>query len=291
MAAAVGSEEQRARDIYALRRAGYAVIPDFLDAKTVARLRDDALAFQREVDQFRELGGDVAFQSGWPLRNVRALYAVSGAVQEVAMDERLLAYARGHLGEPKIQDCQLIVNMPDERNLARGADAAVNYHRDGKWPEGPVRPQYLHCFLLLTRMTKTNGGTIVVPGTHREREPGYYFKETDPGEFIESNFYPTYPRRYFPTSVQVEAEAGSVLLIDPFVIHAQGINVSDELRSVLNISYSSPEGAGMLDCRGLVERHGRVATSADCLEMLLSDPALPSEYGPLRTEPAVATPT
>src|SRR4051794_18576126 len=84
MSSAVDSEEQLGRDIYALRRAGYAVIPNFLSAETVARLRDDALAFQQEVDEYRELGGDVAFPSGWPLRNVRALYAVSSAVQEVA---------------------------------------------------------------------------------------------------------------------------------------------------------------------------------------------------------------
>jgi len=282
MASAECNEQQRARDLYALRGAGYAVIPDFLDGECVARLREDALAFQHEVDQYREEGGEVIFQSGWPLRNVRALYAVSGAVQSVAMDERLLAYARGYLDDPRIQDCQLIVNMPDERNVSRGAEAAVNYHRDGKWPDGPVRPTYLHCFLLLTRMTRNNGGTIVVPGTHRDREPGYYFKETDPGEFIESNFYPTYPRRYFPTSVQMEGEAGSLVLIDPMVIHAQGINVSDERRTVLNISYMASHGAGMLDCRGLVERHARVAPTPDCLEMLVSDPALPSEYGPLR---------
>jgi ectoine hydroxylase-related dioxygenase (phytanoyl-CoA dioxygenase family) len=273
--------------VYALQRAGYAIIPDFLDTETRTRLFEEALAFQQEVDEYRETGGDVIFQSGWPLRNVRALYAVSSAVQDIAMDERLLAYARGYLEAPRIQDCQLIVNMPDERNVARGADAAVNYHRDGKWPDGPVRPLYLHCFLLLTKMTRQNGGTIVVPGTQREREPGYYFKETDPGEFIDSNFYPTYPRRYFPTSVQVEAEAGSLLLIDPMVIHAQGINVSDERRTVLNISYVSPHGAGMFDCRGLAERHGRVALRDDCREMLLSDPALPNEYGPLRAPVAV----
>jgi hypothetical protein len=282
MAPTTDGHDQTRRDLYALQRAGFAVIPDFLEMCRVVAVLDEATSFQAEVDEFRHTGGEVPFQSGWPLRNVRALYAVSTAVQDVAMDDRILAYAQGYLGHARLQDCQLITNMPDERNAARGAGAAVNYHRDGTWPDGTIRPLYLHCFVLLTEMTKTNGGTIVVPGTHREREPGYYFKERDPGEFIDSNFYPIYPRRYFPSSIQVEAPAGSLLLIDPMVIHAQGINVSDDRRTVLNISFTADDGHGMLDCRGLAERHSRVALRPDLWDMLLADPELASEYGPLR---------
>jgi ectoine hydroxylase-related dioxygenase (phytanoyl-CoA dioxygenase family) len=274
---------QLERDLYVLRRAGYAIIPEFLDAEAIPALLEDACAFQDEVDQYRLSGGEVLFQSGWPLRNVRALYAVSTRLQDLAMDERLVAYARGYLNDPKLQDCQLLTNMPDERNVRRGAGAAVNFHRDAKWSDGPIRPLYMYCFVLLTEMTRANGGTIVVPGTHREREPEYYFKETDPGEFIESNFYPIYDRRYFPAIVTVEAPPGSLVLIDPMVIHAQGINVTSERRTVLNFHFMAGDTRGMLlDCRGLAERYGRVGLRADLLEMLVSDSQLPNEYGPLR---------
>ncbi len=281
MAASIEGPAQVQRDLYTVRRAGFAVVPGFVDDVQAEAILAEATRFRDEVDAYRAAGGDVQFLSGWPLHNVRALYAVSELAQDVVRDERLLAYARGYLGEARVQDCQLLTNMPDDRNISRGSDGSVNYHRDGKWPDGDIRPTYLHCFVLLTPMTKENGGTIVVPGTHREREPGYYFKETDPGEFVESNFYPTYPRRYFPGSVQVEAPRGSLVLIDPMGIHAQGINVSNELRTVLNVSFAVEGAAGMLDCRGLAEKHARIEVDADLLELLLADDRLPSEYGPL----------
>jgi hypothetical protein len=282
MVASIEGPAQVERDLYTVRSAGFAVIRDFIDGERAEAILDEASPFQEEVDAYRAGGGEVLFLSGWPLRNARALYAVSPLVQDLVMDPRLVEYARGYLGNAWVQDAQLLTNMPDERNVARGVDAAVNYHRDGKWPDGDVRPMYLHGFIMLTDMTCENGGTIVVPGTHREREPGYYFKETDPGEFIDSNFYPTYPRRYFPGSIQVEAPRGSLLLIDPMVIHAQGINVSTERRTVVNVSFSADGAAGFLDCRGLARKRARVDVRPDLLELLLTDSALPDEYGPLR---------
>jgi hypothetical protein len=51
---------------------------------------------------------------------------------------------------------------------------------------------------------------------------------------------------------------------------------------VLNIAFMAGDARGLLDCRGLAERYGRVGLRADLLEMLVSDSQLPNEYGPLR---------
>jgi hypothetical protein len=269
------------RDLYTLRSAGFAIIPDYLPGDRLDELGAEAWKFRAEIEEFEKSGGQVAYKAGWPLLNARCLYAFSEPFQRLILDERLAAYTRAYLETPQLLDCHLLCNMPDERNQARGRQAEVNFHRDAMWPEGEIRPTYLHTFLLLTEMTSANGGTILVPGTHRQREPDYYFKDTDPGARIEENFYPVYPRRYFPASIQVEAPRGSLVLIDPMAIHAQGINVTTEVRQVLNCSFIRAGTRGLFDCRGLAQKHARYPISAPLLEVLHEDSSLPQHYGPL----------
>jgi phytanoyl-CoA dioxygenase PhyH len=274
---------QQERDLYTLRSAGFAIIPDFVtqeEADTLLRLGH---AFEKEVAEFDERGGNVAYKSGWPLKNVRALYAVEPEFGEFALDPRLQFYVQGYLGRGKLMDSQLLTNMPDPRNRGRDPKGPVNFHRDSRWPdEFEIRPIYLHCFLLLTDMTRENGGTLIVPGSHREREPGHYFKETEPGVKIEENWYPVYEQRFFPATVQVEAPRYSLVLIDPMAVHAQGINVSDERRTVLNTTFVWEEWSGLLNCAGIARNYSRYQVKPELLELLVDDPGLPGTYGPLR---------
>ena len=122
----------------------------------------------------------------------------------------------------------------------------------------------------------------MVPGTHRRREPGYYFLHNDPGEIIESNAYLVYDRRYFPSAIQVEAKKGSLLLFDPMVIHTQAINVTQEPRQVLNLLFHQRGASGIMNCRAIAENHARVPIRDDLLTILGDGADLPDTYGPLR---------
>jgi len=102
------SDAQFQRDIFTLRCAGFAVIPGFLDEGTVDRLFDLAREFEREVNAFAEAGGEVIYQAGFPLKNVRALYAVATEFQDLIMDLRLQAYVQAYLGEGVLRDCHLL---------------------------------------------------------------------------------------------------------------------------------------------------------------------------------------
>lgn len=269
------------RDLYCLRSAGFAIIPDYLPGHRVDELSTLAWKFHSELEEFEKAGGKLNFKPGWPLLNARCLYAYSKAFEDYILDPRLAAFTQAYLDSPRLMDCNLHCNMPDERNQARGRDAEVNYHRDSIWPEGTIRPTYLHSFLLMSDMTADNGGTILIPGTHLQREPDYYFKDTDPGVHVEGNYYPVYPRRYFPASIQLEAPRGSLVLFDPMTIHAQGINTTSEIRQVLNCTFIREGTRGLLDCRGLAQNHARYAVSPQLLEVLHSCASLPQHYGPL----------
>ena len=268
------------RDLYCLRQAGFAIVPDFFESAQLDRLQLLAEQFRQEILDYEAEGGKVIFKAGWPLQNVRCLYAVAPEFGELISNERMLQYPRNYLDNPTLADCTWLTNMPDERNQLRGREAGVNYHRDGMWPEGEIKPTYLHCFVLLTDMTKDNGGTVVVPGTHREREPGYYFKDNDPGQKVEGNYYPVYPRSYFPASIQVEARRGSLVLIDPMTVHSQGVNTTPNPRTVISCGFVAAGGQGFINSAG-VGRHARYPIPPAVSALLHQNEELPSSYGPL----------
>ena len=158
------------RDVYALEAAGFAIIPEFIDAAMIDRLLASYREYEAEVDAFVSAGGELVNPTGWPIKSARAAYAVSTDVQDLIMDRRIQAYARAYLGDPLLRDCQFLTNMPDARNAARGLDGKVSYHRDKFWKDESIKQDFLWCFILLTDMTPENGGTIlaypVITHTH-----------------------------------------------------------------------------------------------------------------------------
>jgi ectoine hydroxylase-related dioxygenase (phytanoyl-CoA dioxygenase family) len=269
------------RDLYCLRCAGYTIVRDFVPEREVDELARLAQAFELEVEDFVRRGGKTILRHLWPLRTTRALYAIHPMFQDLAMHPMIQAFARGYLEQPRLRDCLLQTNMPDARNGQRGAEGDVSYHRDSLWSSDSLTPMYLHCFVLLTDFNRDNGATIIVAGTHRQREPGYYFKHTDPRAPQPGIDYRVYERSYFSNSVQIEARRGALLLLDPMSIHTQGINTTDQPRVGLNITFRTASGQGLLNARSLAQKHARVPVRADLLEILDADPALPDHFGPL----------
>jgi ectoine hydroxylase-related dioxygenase (phytanoyl-CoA dioxygenase family) len=281
------------RDLYCLPCSGFAILPRLVDSQRVDAIARRAGEFEEEVAEFVDAGGDAILRHNWPLRTTRCLYAIVPEIQDLVMDTAV-QYARAYLGQPVLRDCLIQTNMPDTRNAGRGLQSDVSYHRDTLWPSDVIRPMYMHIFLLLSDFTRDNGATIVVPGTHKVREPGYYFKQTDPRAPQEGINYRLYEREYFPSSVQLEAPCGSLVLLDPMAIHTQGNNVLQERRSLLNMTFRAADIAGtppLLNARAIAERFARVPMRPEFLDLLEANPALPAHFGPLGNklpEPAIS---
>ena len=272
------------RDLYCLRMAGYAVVPDFLAATEVALLQAEVSDFEAEVVAHAATSGGVNFRHGWPLRTTRALYCVSQRVQQLAMHARIQSIAQHYLDGAVIRDCLLQTNMPDENNKRRGAGGRLSYHRDTLWKDGEIVPSYLHAFVLLTDCTAENGATFVVPGSHRQREPGYYFKHTEPGVIEDGIEYRVYDQQYFPSATQLCARRGALIFLDPMAIHTQGINVTDSPRSLVNITFRHQAVVGnppLLNAKQLATTCARVPMDAAFAAMLESSDCLPAHFGPL----------
>jgi ectoine hydroxylase-related dioxygenase (phytanoyl-CoA dioxygenase family) len=275
---------QHDRDLYCLRAAGYAVLRDFAGGETVAAIEAATVAFEREVQEWARTDKLILSHS-WPLLTTRCLYVASRELQDLVMDDRIQALVHDYLDAPVLRDSLMQTNMPDPRNAARGRLGDISFHRDTLWPDGEIRPHYLHVFLLLSDTTLENGATMVVPGSHRVREPGYYFKNTDPRGPQAGIDYRVYEQSYFPSAVQLPATRGTVMLLDPMTIHTQGINVSQAERRIINTTFRSGHTVGrppLLNARAIADRHARVSMRGDFLALLEDSPDLPSGYGPLR---------
>jgi ectoine hydroxylase-related dioxygenase (phytanoyl-CoA dioxygenase family) len=275
---------QLERDIYCLRCAGFLILRNYVPRDVLDRIDHLSRDFEQEVQRFRAEGGKVPVKHFWPLTTTRCLYALSTDIQDLAMDPVIQAIVRGYLSKPVLRDCVVQSNMPDPRNAARGIAGAVSYHRDALWGAEDPRPMYLHVFLLLTDFTEENGATLIVPGSHSSREPGHYFKETDPRQKQSGIEYRVYEKSYFGSAVHLTAPRGSLIFMDGTTIHTQGNNTTAHKRTMVNITFkdaAAPAWPLLLNARAIAARHSRVPIRRDFLELLEEDPERPSDYGPL----------
>jgi hypothetical protein len=289
-AAAAMTVTQLDRDLYCLRCSGFLILRQFVSISIVERIRQTAERFQTEVDAYVAVKGVGDRSYNWPLRYTRCLYALSTDVQDIVMEPTVQDIVNGYLSRPVLRDCLMQTNMVEPRTAARGELGALSYHRDTLWPAGEIAPMYLHVFLLLDDFKSSNGATVVVPGTHLEREPGYYFKDTDIRERQAGIQYRVYERSYFGSAVTLEAPRGSLILLDPMCIHTQGNNVTHAQRALVNMTFRAGAVSGeprLLNARAIAERHARVKMRSDFLALLESDNSLPAHFGPLGADPGV----
>ena len=274
---------QLERDTYCLRRAGFLTVPNFVPNDVMDRIERAAYDWEDEIERFKAAGAHVPLKHFRPLTTTRCLHAISTDIQNIAMAPRIQEIAAGYLPKPVLRDCVVQSNMPDAHNAARGVNGPVSYHRDALWSGAPS-PMYLHVFLLLTDFTPENGATLLVPGSHLVREPGYYFKRTDPRGRVDGIEYTVYEKSYFGSAVHLSAPRGSLIFMDGTSIHTQGANTTPHKRSMVNITFkdlAAPGWPELLNARQIASRYSRVPVRPDLLEQLEVDANRPDTYGPL----------
>ena len=219
-AAATESAQDQAVDVYgervvlpeldgwlqAIEEEGYVLIPDWLDAERVERLRED---LRREVNPLRELLP--------PDRTtVRAhnLLAKTRCVDDLVCDVRLLAMAQGVL-QDRVQVSAAVVF-----DLLPGAKAQPLHQDDSIWPiPRPHRPFLMNVVIAVDDFTKANGGTRLVPRSHLWHDQ---------------------PVRQPPDveTLQIEMKAGSLVGWSGAMWHGGGANTTDAPRMGLNLNFN-----------------------------------------------------
>ena len=186
---------------------GYTVIPNWLGEDRLAQLREDLI---RDVNPIRELMPPDE-------TTVRAhnLLGKTRCVDDLVCDERLLALVHGVLGE------HVQVSVVAMFDLLPGAKAQALHQDDGLWPMPRPHPPFVaNAVIAVDPFTVENGATMLVPGSHK-----WHSRPV------------VQPPKVTP--VQVEMEAGSMLLWTGALWHGGGENRSaNQSRLAVNINFN-----------------------------------------------------
>ncbi|MGE0485521.1 MAG: phytanoyl-CoA dioxygenase family protein [Gammaproteobacteria bacterium] len=188
---------------------GLAVLVDALDVDALARVRDRLTAAIAASEEDGVPTRGYAFDPDEHNIRVFHLFNLDPLFVELVRDPRALGFVR-HLLGPKF----LVSNF--SANITTPGNAPMLMHADQGYVYPPWGERPLACNVgwLLDDLTETNGGTRVVPGSHR----------LDHG--------PTAGEVY--DTVAVEAPAGSIMVMDGRLWHQTGANrTADRTRAAL----------------------------------------------------------
>ena len=200
-----------------LRIDGWCVIDGVISADLIGAVRAEAEAATESQGVSRTYEG------------LRSAWGILGRVPSFwpyVADSRLLGVAQSWFG-PHLRISYtntLITNKGNDRG-GWHADWPYNQEKAGHIPAPyPDFPVQLSTLWMLSRFTKENGGTWIVPGSHR-------VPDNPTGTLQVDRFQP------YPTEMQVTGEAGSVLVFDSRIWHATATNYTDKPRVGMVVRY------------------------------------------------------
>jgi len=143
-------------------------------------------------------------------------------------DSRLMQISTALLGQNlRISFTSVIVNEPGNDRGAWHADWPFNQKNAGHIaPPYPDAIFHLTTLWMISPFSEQNGGTLVVPGSHRQKN-----NPTDLNHEVESN-------EVVPTEINVTGRAGSVLMFDSRLWHSTSPNLTNEPRVALAVRYA-----------------------------------------------------
>ena len=142
-------------------------------------------------------------------------------------DPRLMNIAEALLGHHvRVSFTSGMINYPGNKRGGWHADWPFNQKNAGHIPAPyPDAVMHLTTLWMLSPFGSENGGTFIVPGSHR----------TDNNPSGDNGIDALEP---YPTEMRVEGAAGSVLVMDSRLWHATAPNCSDRPRCALAVRYA-----------------------------------------------------
>lgn len=198
-----------------VRRLGYAAV----DAGYAPEeLRAFGRDFDRTRDAYLRAHGEAELRRLGELHTVRSPLAHGGrAFLDLALNAKLLAILDDLIeGKFILNQQNGLVNPPGERY------EQAAWHRDLPYQHFvSTKPLAVNALFCVDDFTVENGATFVLPASHHSEE----FPSPD---FVRRN------------AVQVEAKAGSFIVMDCMAFHAGGYNSSANVRRAVNHVYTIP---------------------------------------------------
>jgi ectoine hydroxylase-related dioxygenase (phytanoyl-CoA dioxygenase family) len=205
-----------------LRVNGYTVIPSALPDEFIRSL---GVALDRTyARQVEEIGGEGVLHAMHDADIARCMLAYAPEFLQVATAPPLMKLAARALGKEFVLLMQNgIINRPERENYQAKWHRDLNYQH---WTSS--KSLAINALLCIDDFTFDNGATFVLPGTHQV------------SEFPSAAFARKFER-------QVQAPAGSFLILDAMLFHRAGVNRSNRPRRAVNHVIGRPFMAQQID--------------------------------------------
>lgn len=200
-----------------IRKFGFTIVSGALAGDALKRTRD---ALYREIDWDKRAQGNVPHPfDAEHSHNVRVwnLPSRDAVFQDLAIHPIALPYVKEIVGWPaRLSTLSGNINYPGAKKCMLHAD---QIWAPEPWPSAPLG---LNCGWCLDDFTADNGGTRILPGSHR-------FNHLPPPDADPDGM------------ISLEAEAGSLVIFESRLWHQTGANITDDkVRAAIFAFYQKP---------------------------------------------------
>ena len=201
---------------------GFVVVPDLVDAATMAAVTNDLDRLEAEVDAFLQTREDGRFSITETGALTIAIHAVtrSEAARALSAHPAILGLCADLIGP----DVRLYWDQAVYKKTEK--PRRVPWHQDNGYTY--VEPQeYLTVWLALTDATLENGCPEVAPGHHRHGTLAHHYVEPLGWECLEEG----------TPSVAAPVDAGGAVVFSSLTPHRTGPNLTDAVRKAYILQY------------------------------------------------------
>eukprot|EP01052_Picozoa_sp_SAG31_P004365 SAG31_NODE_180_length_21118_cov_62.152671_6_plen_315_part_00 len=244
----VSQGSSHAEQVAQLQRLGFCIIGGVIPPEEVVAVRDVAAATAVEFDYIPRdpstRDGTHPAMEGWAAKGPDVV--LRGGLAPFVANNRLLAVMRevmlGGGGDDERQQALSVFTTTAQVNPP-GMSAHI-WHVDTSTREGPggvfpgsqfMRPSCINALFFLSPFTAENGGTWIVPGSHRHSDDfaSVGFPDAELGNGVIAPHHDT---------VHAVGPAGAVCLFDCRIWHCAAPNRSSESRVMINVRYTPKYG-------------------------------------------------
>ena len=237
------------KELLKIQMNGFCVLKGIIPEDKVTIVRDSVMEAQARHDAESETSKEAVRARGHRIGvkgvgNLKQLINETQAFAPYVADRRILDISEAFFGSfVRISSTDCVINQPGNERGYWHADWPYNQtnasHIRAPYPDTLI---HLSTIWMLTEFTKKNGGTFLLPGSHRMNQnpsvhavPGSHRMNGKRTEGPLTGFDPDSP---YPTEVQATGKAGNVLLYDSRLWHAVAPNHTDCPRVAILVRYS-----------------------------------------------------
>ena len=203
-----------------LQTSGFCIVPDIVPGQNCEVIRESiSCTVRRERENFRNAPAHVGF--------IPSVINYDQSFAEYLAHDLLLVLIRNVLGPHlRVSFTSAIINEPGNERGEWHADWPFNQKNAGHIPVPyPDTVMHITTLWMLSSFDSENGGTLILPGSHRASTNPTAGDGPDPSEPL-------------PAEMNVCGAAGSVLVMDSRLWHATAPNYSDDSRVALAVRYA-----------------------------------------------------